>query len=827
MAVCLQSAGAMRRCFCSFLMLVTAGCEAMAPMQPRDDVDSRPPDLDRGLVAMGVARLSTRHAAALLAAIDADVTCGFASAASKASQTVSGQPGDDGTATWSVKDCTLQFDGEQKLDTDCDGVELWVGGAVTLSATKTVHGVLTSDASQPLAPDSAEAAMLQVSATFDHFSVRDSNSDSAMTVNSGSVSFTALPRLAVSQSVGLCTVATPQLKLEALTLTDADVEITTRGHLLHPTVPSAHLSAQIGAGASGENAISGEVTVWETAVAIPIPSDRDGLDPSYDATRFLHSFQCRADLQLPVSHLCPPPRERPAQGAAALSVKLFGVIARQIENDTSCGFSSPSVKRAMALSAAIGSKGTGTYTLPAPCTLVFPPGTVVERDCAGAETMLEGSVAVTGVERVMGYLTGDPAEPVVPTSTGPVALELTFVANQLKLSQSGSTNTLLMKAGSISGTLEPKTGLDKASRACSIATPVAHVTLSHHDAEVEVVSGSVGVPLVMHTSSLEAQSGTANGKTNYLAGSVVAAGQTLAVPSANATPALDPSFDPVAFDASYRCNAALEIPPDEAACSFAQPLAEGAARLLVQDAAAVVKLVNDNGSCGFQNEDLLKNPYLVIGDVGQLGSMGWATTCTVGVGARQNYAQDCSNDVTTVEGAAAVQVARVVDGVRDEQCGGFLDLFCADTIIPIKPDAVVFNVASARLTNFGVGNDEGRLIIQSGTMAGVAKPMQGRRRSNGHFDVGTPVGRFDGLSLTGANVTLQSAAKTFTFAIAAASVSAFAGAYAGQRNALSGTVSVDGVVVTLGTMDLQPNYSQATFDQSYACTPDLTATLAP
>src|SRR5258706_16111961 len=110
-----------RSSICVMVGVSVLGCNGDAALQTDGDVDARPPSVDRGLVAMGVARLSARHVAAVLKAIDADDQCGFQSAAAKASLKLSGQPGDDGTATWSVSGCTLRFQSEQKLDTDCDG----------------------------------------------------------------------------------------------------------------------------------------------------------------------------------------------------------------------------------------------------------------------------------------------------------------------------------------------------------------------------------------------------------------------------------------------------------------------------------------------------------------------------------------------------------------------------------------------------------------------------------------------------------------------------------------------------------------------------------
>lgn len=775
------------------------------------------------MVAMGIARLSSRHAAALLAAVDADARCGFQSATAKASVKVTGQPGDDGEATWSVSDCALTFEPEQKLDTDCSGSELWIGGRVFVTATRTVKGVVTSDVDQPLAPDAADAAKVQLNVRFERFSVRESSSDTRMTAFSGSLSVTATPRLAVSASLGVCTVPTPQLKLEDLELKDGDFELSRGGRELRVKVPTAKFSAQVGLGTDHENWLEGKVTVWETEVIVPAPIDADGLVPGYERDAFIRSFECRKDLQVPVSHACPPPREKPAQGVAALSVKLMGAVAKQIEKDTTCGFAAPAVKSAFVAAGTIGTKASGAWTLPAPCTLKFPAGTVANKDCLGNETFLEGEVEVSGTRTVRGWLTGDPAEPVVPATSSPAMLALTLKPRTLKLSDNRSQHVLVLNGGTMTGTLEPKTALDKSTRACSLATPAAKVTVAHDGVSAEVHSGSISVPLLITRSALDANSGPLN----RLAGTVTAAGQQLQVPSANAAAVLDPAFDATKFEDSYRCDANLEVPADEAACSFAKPLAEGTARMLVRNTAALARLINDNGNCGFQNRDLLQEPYMVIGRPGQIGRMGWQAYCGVGSGGRSQLSKDCNQLVTTVEGTAAVPATRVVDGLRDEICGGFLNLFCADTIIPIRSDAVEFKLGNVRLNNFGVGTDDGRLVIRSGTLSSTVRPMQGRRRSNGHFDLGTPVGGVSDLKLQTAVVTLTTGKKTFTFPVTDTNLKAFNGAFAGQKNSLSGVLTVDGVRVDLGTAELTPGYDQMAFDKTYSCTSDLTAVLVP
>jgi hypothetical protein len=390
-------------------------------------------------------------------------------------------------------------------------------------------------------------------------------------------------------------------------------------------------------------------------------------------------------------------------------------------------------------------------------------------------------------------------------------------------------------SGSLSGSLAPKTGLDTSRGVCSIGTPIAHLTLAHDNFSVDVNNGSISAPVTLSTSSLEAQTGSNGGQTNYLKGQVAASGQTLQVPSAGAQPVLDPSYDPATFAASFMCTTNLQMPMSEADCKLSRVLGEGAARLMIRDTGAAVQLIEDNGNCGFQNQSVLESPISVQGSPGSNGSMAWAASCSGGPGAQKPWTTDCNNVTTTLEGNLQVSATRVVNGLRDHicKCVPFINICaCVDTIHPTPEDAVKFT-AHASFTDFAAGTSEGRLIIHSGAVDTTLRPMQGKDTSNGWFDIGTPVAGFDsvvftsGTGTTGNNVTLVAGPKTFTFPISEAHLSAFNGAFKGDLNRLSGTINVDGVEVTLGMLPLQPNYSQAAFDQTYACTPHLASVLSP
>jgi hypothetical protein len=791
------------------------------------DHDPRPPNVDRATVATGVARLSARHVAALLKMISNDAACGFASEGVKQGVQLSGQPGDDGTATWTVTDCTLKLASEQAIDSDCDGNDLLAHGAATISATRTVHGVLQKGLSQPVAPDAANAATITLtSVTFDGLTVRQSGSDSWMTINHGTLSVTAVPQLAPDHKTGLCTVATPQLTMHGLTLNDADLHVVFKGRPLDVQAPSTTLELQVGPGPDHENWFDGEVLVWETRVKVPIPSDSDGLDPSYSPASFAHSYACNADLQQPIGGSCPAPRDRPAQGAAALSVELFAAVTRQLDKDTQCGFAKADF--AGAPSGTVGNKGSMVWTLPAACTLTFAPGTVVDSDCNGKKTMLEGSVTVTGKKTLTGYLVGDPAQPVVPTSATPVTFDLVMTPNELRLSTSDSDTVLLAHSGTLGGSLEPQTGLDTGTGTCSIATPIAHLVFNHQAFVCDLDTGDTTVALTIDSSMLEAQTGSFGGKTNYLAGQAVSSGHMLQVPSNGAQPVLDPSYDANTFQRSFMCNPSLQMPVSDGDCNLSRTLGEAAARLMVRNTGAAMKLLNDSTQCGFQNKDILGNGSS-NDPPGFMGSVSWsASACTVGASGAQPQAwtTDCDGVTTTIEGAASVAGTRVVRGLRYEaDCG----VLCyADAVYPQPEDCADFSV-NMTLQNFAAGTPDGKLILHTGTLAAVAHPMQGKDASAviTTYDIGTPIVRFDNIDYSGGAVTLVTGAKTFNFTLGAAHLQAFSGAFKGDSNRLSGPITVDGVAVTLGTLKLNPSYDQAKFDHSYACTQNLVSTLPP
>jgi hypothetical protein len=178
-----------------------------------------------------------------------------------------------------------------------------VHGKAVVSATRTIRGTLTGDREQPVVPLTPDAVELRLDAvTLDHLKVESSDSDAVLTQISGTVSAVARPRLAASDSSGVCMVPTPNLVLSDLRYTDAKVHVVAEGRRFYVDVPTSDVEAVNGRSANAENFLGGQITVWGHGVELP--NDDDGLNPDFDPERFVEGFACTEDLALPVSHEC-------------------------------------------------------------------------------------------------------------------------------------------------------------------------------------------------------------------------------------------------------------------------------------------------------------------------------------------------------------------------------------------------------------------------------------------------------------------------------------------------------------------------------------------
>lgn len=791
--------------------------------------------LNKKAVGNGVARLTIRDAAVLTAVLAEDSSCGFKSQAALQSAKVEGTTGQLGKVTWTVTGCTLDFGAEWKLlSTDCQGTEIKARGAATVSATRTVEGILTGSPANPVVPLKPDATNVTHTATLNGFAASKSDSDASLRLDSGKLSWSAHPKLAISKAKGVCAVPTGELGLSAVRYESAVGFVESASRAFNVELDASDLSAQLGKWGDQENTLEGTVSVWGGVVTFPQDIDSPGLDPKYEAKAFVEAYACKPDLLTPVSRECPHFSDRLAQGAAQLTVSAFGSIGSAVDDDTRCGFASPAVMAAARVTeGVVGGMGAVSFTLPAPCVLDYPAKTAIRTDCHEVARELTGRVSVTGTKTVRGRLTGDPASPVIPNARDAGKLVITATPENLKASDSATASALTLKSGTLSGELGSRLAIDTATGACSIKTPVVYFRgLSWSNGSALLHSDGAEYPIQLSQSRLDAQAGAREDHTNWLAGELTLDGKLRTIPviPVGGMPVLDPSFDAAAHVASYTCLPNLRVPQSDADCSFEDVLAKNVSRLVVQTAGAVASMINKDGSCGFDSTLNKIAPVEVVGSAGEMGSMKWAVNgCGLRPSGNATLDTGCTGGKRVVSGRADVTGTRKVVGERETQ------LLLVASIIPRTRDAVTLDLTEVKLTDFaawslppGMTVPAGKLTIHAGTLVTFMKPIIGELASDpGRFQIPTPVATFERITLRNARATLESGAKRFSLDLPEVTVAAQAGTFKGRSNVVSGTVKLGTSMVAVPEMPLDPSFMQGAFDTGYACTPDLRAVVPP
>jgi hypothetical protein len=271
-----------------------------------------------GDVGAGAARLSVRNSVKLISFIDEDTNCGMASAAVKQGFLQDGELGAEGTVTWTVDHCTIDFGPELvAVSEDCNGAKTLARGKLVISATKTVTGLLTGNPESPVIPSSPDAVTFSISAAVSDYEVQLTDRKSILVMKQADIEELAHIHLAQSLSLGVCSIDTSEVTLDSIQVRDATYNVNDgEGHIFDVDVPKVDIAGQLGAYGGKENYIEGSITVWDS------PVDLNGdhtLDPEYEPGYFQSAFTCREDLKLPYEYTCKPLTPMLAEGAAKLT----------------------------------------------------------------------------------------------------------------------------------------------------------------------------------------------------------------------------------------------------------------------------------------------------------------------------------------------------------------------------------------------------------------------------------------------------------------------------------------------------------------------------
>lgn len=765
-------------------------------------------------VATGVAQLTVRNVGAMVSLIAADTSCGFAATSVLANPTISGAVGSEGTVTWTATDCALDLS-DKEVSKDCQNVTTVASGKVTISASKTVAGILTGNPLNPVLPGGPDAATIIISkATFDNFKVTKSNSENILTLVEGAISAKAMPRLAVDSTTGACSISTPNVAFSDVVYEKSTINIKTPDIDEKIPVAASNLTAQNGVNGGNENALSGTITVWDAEHTLPIPGDSEGLDPEYEATAFVESFACTAvnpTLVTPVSYQCADMTPRLADGAARLTVKAFGAVAAAIAADTTCGFSATAVAGAPTFSAATGAVGDATFTV-SNCTIDLATATAVSTDCNAVETRLLGSVTVSGTKVVHGRITGDPLSPVVPTADNAATVTLTISFDDATVSSSADANALLVKSGTLAGSLQPRLAL-ATSGACEVQTGIRRFSnLVWIDGAVAVTSASGTFDLDLNTSNIGAVTGTWGSEANLLTGSVTIGSDSYTVPGDGN--GLDPSFVAADYDDSWTCATGL-VTPISNECSFTAPLAQGVARLSMKTLATVASIVGADTTCGFGSLAVAGAPS-VSGTVGHLGSLTFTVAgCVLNFAADTALTADCSGAQVHVEGSATVSGTKTV--------AGWITGSPTAPVVPASDSPALLDLTIS-FNNFKVTTADGEsaLLSKSGTLSGTLQPRTALT-TRGVCEQQMPVARLGDVTWNNGNLTMRSGDKSFDILVDSSALDAVNGTWGSDSNELTGTVTIGGSALpaVIDGLGLDNAFNQTAFDASWQCAPGL------
>ena len=760
-----------------WFLLLCAGCAECAP----------------GRVGEGAARLSVVSAATIVRLVEADDRCGFGSAIEPA---IEGSPGEEGEVSWRVEGCRITK--REERTEDCTGNATTVNGAVEVTATKTVRGLLTGDPDRPVIPSDESAAVIRVErARFDLFRVVKEGAPGDLEALSGEISFSASPRLA-SDTGGLCSVATPNLAVDDLRWTDGKARITTPDRTIDVDLPRAHLDAVVGELGDRSNSIEGAITVWEDTVEL-----RGDLDERWEPAAWIDTYACDEELLLPLAFECVPPRARVAEGAARLTIRMLGALTTLISER--CPIEEVTVD------GPAGRPGVSRSRI-AGCVLDFGVEEVASTDCFGISTHVLGRATVSAVRTVEGWATGDADDPIIPGARNAVTIQLEAELDGFSVVKEGSESSI-EASGPISAVVRPSLAIDRGSGACSIATPnVAFSEVRWSGAQVVLHSGEASLSAPIDGSLLTAQNGIGD-VSNRLQGEITAFRERFPIDAA-----LDPDFDAALFVESYSCDPELVPPQSDEDCSIARTLALNAARILVLTTGATLRAVNENEVCGFANPEL---EPVIEGDPLDDATL---TLSTSGCEVAPHDEVDCNRERTLLGASVAVDAKRTVRGVRV----GIPVILPLDIVVPREADAVDVELTRAVLEGASLVTSDVEARFERGELSGSIHPILAEDGGLiGSYRVPTPVAHFERVVATDVSLTIARNGRKIAVSVDSAELEAFNGSFEGRSNFIAGEIVVAGERYAIETAELDPDFDQQRFDASYACTDGLGSPVPP
>jgi hypothetical protein len=528
-------------------------------------------------LAQGAAQLSVLALGTISELIEKDTACGFSSPGVLAAAQIQGNTGDSGgSATYTIaQPCTLQFTQQTTDKTDCNQVTTYVTGQAMVTGTKTVRGYVSGDPNQAIVPTSRDPARVDLSATLTDLKVWKAPGGNAITLHSGQISGTVIPRLAIDQTTGACSIVTPVVEFDHVQVQGAQIGILSQNKYFEMRVDSSDLSAQNGNKNGTTNQLTGSISIDGEQFSIPAYGP-NVLDPNYDQTAFDRSYACVPNLAVPADDAACSLKDVLGKGAARLLILSIGNLSKMANDDTGCGFSTQSVlTHPSQVVGDVGDMGLMAWDV-SNCDLSRPGDQPFQTDCLGRSTYAGGGIAfsgsrvVTGIRNQVVILIIIRFDSIIPNAPDSATIHLDdvelndFFVNQVEPGQSNPTRGLHVFSGSMSAEMHPVLGEEANTPGkFDVPTPIAHmINVTASNMSAQVMSQGKVFNVHIDSANLEAMNGSWNqlNLTNRLTGTISIDGQTITL---SGTEGLDPAYMQADFDARYACtqNLASLVPP--------------------------------------------------------------------------------------------------------------------------------------------------------------------------------------------------------------------------------------------------------------------------
>jgi hypothetical protein len=502
-----------------------------------------------------------------------------------------------------------------------------------------------------------------------------------------------------------------------------------------------------------------------------------------------------------------------------LSVLNADAVLNALNDDTTCGFSAPSVLGSAVLSGTPGTMGSLTIKVK-DCVMDFgTQGKQTEPDCKGVYKTNFGKVTATATKTIVGMVTGDPANPIIPTAYDAATLELQGTFENYYAKKSDSDTYMVWVKGGISGKTKPLLAVAKANGLCSIQTDhTMFWDVAYTPSVVQIVAPSAVIGVDVDKSNLKGMSGrNPIGDENRMEGTISVWGGEVKLPLEGDKGGLNPDFDFTLFEENFNCDPGLAKPTSFRCGSVLATLADNGARLTVSSVGTVAGLVASNSTCGFATPAVV-GAEETTGTVGEVGTVTRTITdCVIELPAATALGTDCTGaSKGSAGGKVTVSGTQVFSGVRTGNP--------AAPVIPASDSPVVLDLTLV-FDNFTVTSGDGTtsLTHRSGALHAALRPRVALDL-DGACSIQTGITEFSDLRYTDGVLSLASSLGTFGFTISDSDFYAVAGNWGpAATNVIDGTVEIDGTTFRIPTdgLGLNPAYDEAAYNNGWQCQPKL------